>query len=222
MPGSYGTLAWGDYDNDGDLDLLSRGAVQAIIYRNDDGQFVDSGADMVGFFDSWVAWGDVDNDDDLDALVMGNFLGGYYTRVYRNNIAIPNDPPTAPSNLTVTTHNISATLGWSVAHDVQSPATGLTYNLRIGTTPGGFDVLAPMAQTSAGDRRLPQSGNAGARTSWTIRSLAPNTYLLERAGDRQRARRLAPSLRSTSSPRREWRASICQPTPSPSRMARWW
>jgi hypothetical protein len=106
---------------------------------------------------------------------MGNLFGGYDVRLYRNNIAIPNDLPATPTNLRATAHSEYATLNWSAAHDAQTPPTGLTYNLRIGTTPGGSDVLAPMAAPSTGGRRVPHQGNAGARTSWTIRGLAPNT-----------------------------------------------
>jgi hypothetical protein len=50
LAGVYGisSVAWGDYDNDGDLDILltgqdSGGNHVAKVYRNDGGGFVDSG-----------------------------------------------------------------------------------------------------------------------------------------------------------------------------------
>jgi hypothetical protein len=46
-----------------------------------------------------------------------------------------------------------------VGTDNETPAASLTYQLRIGTTPGGSDVLAPMSSGN-GQRRLPQMGNA--------------------------------------------------------------
>jgi hypothetical protein len=48
---------------------------------------------------------------------------------------------------------------WNASADNETPAAGLTYNLRIGTTPGGSDVLSPMSGGN-GFRRLPQLGNA--------------------------------------------------------------
>ena len=37
-------------------------------------------------------------------------------------------------------------LEWSLAFDPDvGPATGATYNVRVGTTPGGSDIVAPTA-----------------------------------------------------------------------------
>ncbi|HEX7069621.1 MAG TPA: FlgD immunoglobulin-like domain containing protein, partial [Rhodothermales bacterium] len=52
----------------------------------------------------------------------------------------------------------------------------LTYNVRVGTTPGGSDVLAPMSLTS-GQRLVPEAGNAGHNHSIVLRGLSPErTY----------------------------------------------
>ncbi len=70
-----GTTAWGDYDNDGDLDLvavgtIATGGLAAKIYRNDAGTFVDINAPLVGVHgNTGTAWGDYDNDGDLDLLI---------------------------------------------------------------------------------------------------------------------------------------------------------
>jgi len=49
--------AWGDFDNDGDLDILSTGCINgcslptenvAILYRNDSGVFEQTGEDLPG------------------------------------------------------------------------------------------------------------------------------------------------------------------------------
>ena len=80
-------VAWGDYDNDGDLDLyvtnLTGGANR--LYRNNrDGTFTEIGADA-GVNDTGngtgVAWGDYDNDGDLDLYVANLFAAN---RLYRN------------------------------------------------------------------------------------------------------------------------------------------
>src|ERR1043165_5461385 len=60
------SVAWGDYDNDGELDILLTGktssALVSKVYRNDGGSFTDIAAGLTGVRYSSVAWGDYDND----------------------------------------------------------------------------------------------------------------------------------------------------------------
>jgi len=70
------SVAWGDYDDDGDLDILltglRSGGYYAKIYQNSgDGTFSDSGIPLTGVSRSTSAWGDCDNDGDLDILLTG-------------------------------------------------------------------------------------------------------------------------------------------------------
>ena len=90
----YTSVAWGDYDNDGDLDLLTTGSTEfghvTPIYRNDNGVFTGILAGLDGGGYGLVAWGDFDNDGDLDALVAG--AGAFnFTRVYRNDGGVFSD-----------------------------------------------------------------------------------------------------------------------------------
>jgi hypothetical protein len=85
----WGAAEWGDYDNDGDLDILLSGYVSGIanttIYRNDgNGAFVDSGAQLAAVWGGDVAWGDYDRDGDLDILMHGYTGSTCLTKVYRN------------------------------------------------------------------------------------------------------------------------------------------
>jgi hypothetical protein len=85
---SSGDVAWGDYDNDGDLDLYISGSDTGLydkyigvskIYRNDNGEFADIGVDILGVHIGALAdWGDYDNDGDLDILI-GGFSDEYAT-----------------------------------------------------------------------------------------------------------------------------------------------
>ena len=92
---SFSSVAWGDYDNDGDLDILLTGYSSdgvARVYRNDGPapgagwNFVDIGVALTGVFYSSVAWGDYDNDGDLDILLTGaDSSFKPVARVYRND-----------------------------------------------------------------------------------------------------------------------------------------
>ncbi|MEQ9301611.1 MAG: LamG-like jellyroll fold domain-containing protein, partial [Cyclobacteriaceae bacterium] len=94
LTGVYeGSLDWGDYDNDGDLDLFVTGIDElsnttATLYENNAGTFTDAGGSFQGVYFSEADWGDYDNDGDLDLIVQGQYqvtpaLGT--TNVYRND-----------------------------------------------------------------------------------------------------------------------------------------
>ena len=174
------SVAWGDFNNDGLLDfaatgMTSTGAV-VKVYRNDGGTlFRDSGAALPGLPNATLAWGDFDNDGRLDLLVTGYSGSNYVARLYHNNSLDANTPPSGPTALSTTVNNNSATLTWSPSTDANQTG-GLTYNLRVGTTPGGSDALNPMADGATGFRRVPRLGNAGLRQSWTLTNLLVGTY----------------------------------------------
>ncbi|GIV98020.1 MAG: hypothetical protein KatS3mg057_2677 [Herpetosiphonaceae bacterium] len=95
-------IAWGDVDNDGDLDL----AMQGKIFLNKNNALStapDWTAPLTDDPTASIAWGDADNDGDLD-LAVGNYSESdprYRTaRIYRND--------TPPGALTPT-----MTLAWS-------------------------------------------------------------------------------------------------------------
>jgi hypothetical protein len=84
---SFG-CSWGDYDNDGDLDLfVTNGGNQSnFLYRNDgngsftkitSGTIVNDGGDSRG-----SSWGDYDNDGDLDLFVANDIQSNF---LYRND-----------------------------------------------------------------------------------------------------------------------------------------
>ena len=55
---------------------------------------------------------------------------------------LSNNPPNAPPGLTAEVYGDSVTLAWQPATDTETPSMGLSYNLRIGTAPGGHDADA--------------------------------------------------------------------------------
>jgi len=86
FPGvSYGQGTWGDYDNDGDLDVLITGNWHVELYDNKNGVFELAEQDFGNLQSSRASWGDFDNDGDLDLLLIGDTGGGYFTQVYIND-----------------------------------------------------------------------------------------------------------------------------------------
>ncbi len=84
IPGGMRALSFGDFDNDGDLDILVSGEYEmgmpigkcvTKIYRNDNGKFVEYPTNLVGVDSKNVGWIDIDHDGDLDIYVFG--LSGY-------------------------------------------------------------------------------------------------------------------------------------------------
>ncbi len=79
LPLGNSPMAWGDYDNDGDLDILIAGntllgntpggLIVTKIYNNNNGVFTDINAGLPGVTKGSVSWGDYDNDGDLDILL---------------------------------------------------------------------------------------------------------------------------------------------------------
>ncbi|GAB1366536.1 hypothetical protein MASR1M36_14070 [Candidatus Cloacimonadaceae bacterium] len=90
--GISGAFAWGDYDNDGDLDIvitgLSGSGRLSRIYRNDGNEtFSEIQIGLPGVTASSISWGDYDNDGDLDILLNGYTgpYGSFISKIYRNN-----------------------------------------------------------------------------------------------------------------------------------------
>ena len=160
-----GSLAWGDFDNDGYPDLLlcgtnngaASGAITAIFHNNQDGTFTDIQAGLPGVTDGNAAWGDYDNDGKLDVALGGNSSSTSFVRVYRNSTLTSHTPPAAPAGLAGVLSNGITRFSWSPP---PGQLAGWTYNLRVGLTPGGNE-LCPSQSASNGWRRLPAPGNCG-------------------------------------------------------------
>jgi photosystem II stability/assembly factor-like uncharacterized protein len=86
----HGEAQWGDYDDDGDLDILVAGNIKELdgsyntvlrVYRNDAETYVPieviACPSCEGWFDLTAAtWADYDSDGDFDILLAGNYNSG--------------------------------------------------------------------------------------------------------------------------------------------------
>ena len=169
-------LTWGDFDNDGWLDLLVTGDYGAQLWRNQqNGTFAEALSGMPSVYAGTVSWGDYDNDGRLDVLLTGyNYDTGPVSQIWRNLTPQTNTPPTAPIGLSVSQSGSGVTLQWNAATDAQTLSNALTYNIRVGTTPGGSQIVAPSAATN-GWRRLPEMGNAQERLMSIVKKLTVGT-----------------------------------------------
>ncbi len=200
---SSSAVAWGDYDNDGDLDVLLTGYAEdgyqvSRVYKNEGGgAFVDITAVLSGVANSSVGWGDYDNDGDLDILLSGGDIYGVdaTSQIWRNDSETANTAPAAPTQLSATSAGpTSVTLSWTAPRDAQTRGAGLSYSLRVGTTPGGSDIIAAMALGSTSGTRTVATRGLVQGTSWTLNGLAQASDII--GASRQSTRRLLalPSL----------------------------
>jgi hypothetical protein len=95
--GSTTSASWGDYDNDGNLDVILAnagsfdgpcGEAEALFRGNGDGTFTqvhDSAIAAAGGCSFGSLWGDFDNDADLDLLITNGFDAGGNANFYFSN-----------------------------------------------------------------------------------------------------------------------------------------
>ena len=183
----WAAAGWGDYDADGDLDAAIMGydihetnqsvQVHADLVRNNGTNFTwlpqaFPHAGMLGT----LAWVDYNRDGRLDVCLSGyeSDGGGSFLSLFRNTLAATNTPPLAPEGLAAAPDGRAVTLSWGGGSDAQTPATGLNYSLRLGTTPGGGEVTSPHAQGS-GVRQVPERGNVVRGRSARVTGLALGT-----------------------------------------------
>ena len=186
----YNTIQWGDFNNDGYLDLFYAGQTwndttsewvpraSLMMYSGSTHTYdsIDLKLDtlIVNGVSSHII--SVDTSDNLDIYVSGYDSAGQQQSMLLMNTSDTNNRPTAPKHLTVKQKNREMILNWDSATDVETNAKSLTYNLRIGTKPGGDDIFSPGSDSATGNQLKFESGRIRKVDSGYIVNIPPGKY----------------------------------------------
>jgi hypothetical protein len=147
-----GRPTWGDYDNDGDLDLLisglsstadgGRDPFTSIYYQQNSVFSIDETLNIDSLGYSFTQFGDYDDDGDIDLFVSGfNSSSDVVSKVYDNLEALENknNAPNKPYSLNIDIDKKDIHLSWSAPQDIGTEkgfftkVSGLKYQIQIGT-----------------------------------------------------------------------------------------
>ncbi len=168
-----GSIMSVDFNNDGNVDLFYYGEDQSsnkiskLYQNNGDGTFSALANCFWEKSSGTVASADFDNDGDIDIILSAEGTSGLEAKLYTNELNHGNTSPNVPTNLQSTYSASNLTVSWNNATDTESPAELASYNVKIGTSSGGNEVLSSNSDNS-GNRLLFKKGNAGNRTSFTL------------------------------------------------------
>lgn len=181
-----------DWNNDGSYDLIvtgwnmSQGNIpQTDVYLNDGkGNLAKSDINLPGVSESSIELADFTNTGKNDILISGNRTGGYHgwtsdrrlALLCKNQTQESNTPPTAPTNLSATVENGTATLKWDAGSDQETDKKALSYNYYIRDLKTGLYLTFPNADIATGQRRVSQMGNAWMNLGWTLQNLPEGKY----------------------------------------------
>ncbi len=178
----------GDFDNDGYVDTLAGfssydiSSSVSVALNLTNGTFTNI-SPVPRVLGLTAIPGGFSGDGRLDFMVTGvqgvdsNKFAVNVTQVWQNFYGGSNSPPTAPTNL------VEEVLGrggvklmWGAATDDHTPVSGLNYNIRVGSSPGGMDIVSPEANPVTGFRRVVRMGNAQERLFSLLTNLSGGTY----------------------------------------------
>jgi len=182
-----GSVKFADYNNDGLLDLgytgtnkLGSPTTKILINMGGFNNFdTVRNVALPQYASSTVAWADFDNTGTLDLVVSGENKGVSALSVFVNeqgdnkNLA----PSTPPTELNVTDFGLGRVmLSWIAPEDDHSSSKSLYYQIRVGTTPGGSDIMTVPVNKVNGRYKLLTSNTTLISSNSYYLELMPGKY----------------------------------------------
>jgi VCBS repeat-containing protein len=140
---SKGSVAWGDYNGDGKLDLIVAGesptGIIAKLYKNDGngGLIEDTSVNLPGVRNASVAWGDYNGDGKADLVLTGEGASGAMSKLYKFvTVTAPVLDPTATPVMGALDEDAAAPVG-----AVGSLVSAL---VDLKSVPGGLDNVTDL------------------------------------------------------------------------------
>lgn len=156
VPVNKANLLFADYNNDGLQDLVVNGYdgskdLMRVYYQNAQQKFIlDNNRPLFSIKDGGINMGDVNGDGNMDVVIAGykgSDTGDAYgspVRIYENQPATTNLPPSAPASVQANYENGQLIISWQAATDDISAQSALRYNLYVkSNTTGKIWMLIP-------------------------------------------------------------------------------
>jgi hypothetical protein len=175
-----GSVKFADYNNDGLLDLgytgtnkLGSPTTKILLNMGGFNNFdTVRNVALPQYSASTIAWADFDNTGTVDLIVAGENKGVSALSVFVNEQGEnKNLPPNIPNALNVTDFGLGRVmLSWAAPEDDRSVKNSLYYQIRIGTTAGGSDIMSVPVSKVNGKYKLLTSNTT---------LISGNSYYLE-------------------------------------------
>ncbi len=135
---TFGCVIWGDYNNDGLLDICVTGSNNIqfntkLYLNNGSNNFViESDTILAPVNNCSAVFGDFDNNKNLDIIITGTSINGIkISKLYRNTTPIANIRPNVITNLQTEIVGNDVIFSWDEGTDDNQPSPGLNYNIYI-------------------------------------------------------------------------------------------
>ncbi|MFP4686712.1 MAG: FG-GAP repeat domain-containing protein, partial [bacterium] len=145
----YASLSAGDFNNSGKVDVIISGrdmndTNRLLVYKNDDGK-LQRDFEPLGRQEGLtggVAGADFRGDGKLGFAALGFDGADKQLYGFRNNTDIEaNEPPDIPETIGTERDSNTVIFRWKRSDDDRTSSESLSYIIRVGSTPGGVDVL---------------------------------------------------------------------------------
>lgn len=189
---TQGSVSWGDFNNDGWIDILLSGkfgdadsARSTRLYRNQNGneflQDLNTSGDLVNVDLGAAAWGDYNGDQKLDVFLTGRTAttpSTYTFVVFENIDTLANQTPVQPLDPSTFVLGRDVTLSWDAPNYLPAnQRDGLSFNIELYRKGAGESLTPANADTSSGYRRIVRQGNVWHNLSWTLTDLEDGEYV---------------------------------------------